>query len=200
MADFDEESVCEEEFTKYALQAQLASEQVELANKSETPLRFDSNAVSCFNIDNVCQTGNTLIWDLLQDNTIEQLSENIVLEAEKILTNLLCYNCDKNIRVKFIEGCLQNLAINRSVIISLRLLPKLFASFQQFRNIESHQLIDWAEQEHQMMSLFFSNLKSYFDERQTSDRSVYTHLMQIQVRLFFLTQIFSLLSIQSSIR
>lgn len=61
-------------------------------------------------------------------------------ECEKILSNLLCYNSDRTIRKKFIEGCLQKLADGRSVLVSLRMLPKLFASFQQFRGLDTHQV------------------------------------------------------------
>ena len=61
-------------------------------------------------------------------------------ECEKILSNLLCYNSDRAIRKKFIEGCLANLAQGRSVLVSLRMLPKLFSSFQQFRGLDTHQV------------------------------------------------------------
>lgn len=65
-----------------------------------------------FKIDNVCKPGNTLLWDLLQDDKIDQLGENLAAEAEKILSNLLCFNTDRLIRMKFIEGCLENLSMN----------------------------------------------------------------------------------------
>lgn len=69
-----------------------------------------------------------------------QLGDSLALEAEKALGSLLCFSTDKFIRTKFIEGCLQNLASNRGVVVSLRLLPKLFASFQQFRVTDTHQV------------------------------------------------------------
>jgi len=46
----------------------------------------------------------------------EQLGENLATEAEKFLSNLLCFNVEKPIRMKFIEGCLDNLARNRQVL------------------------------------------------------------------------------------
>lgn len=92
--------------------------------------------------------------------------------------------------MKFIEGCLHNLANNTSVIVSLRLLPKLLTSFQQFRGLDMHHVTHWAERQHHMMAHFFSNLKAY-----TADPSkalpLYTHQMQVQVRLHFLSAVFS---------
>jgi ubiquitin carboxyl-terminal hydrolase 34 len=41
-----------------------------------------------------------------------QLGEGLALEAEKALCNLLCFNTERLIRMKFIEGCLENLANN----------------------------------------------------------------------------------------
>ena len=55
------------------------------------------------------------------------------MEAQKALTNLLCFNTDKLIRFKFIEGCIDNIINNRAVVVSLRLLPKLLTSFNQLR-------------------------------------------------------------------
>lgn len=113
---------------------------------------------------------------------------------------LLCFNTEKVIRTKFIEGCLQNLAINRSVIVSLRLLPKLLASFQQYRAADTHQVTMWAERQHKMMHHFFNNLKFYAASSKNqfqgqvfnqSGALMYSHLTQVQVRLQFLTSIFS---------
>ncbi|EAT35899.1 AAEL011975-PA, partial [Aedes aegypti] len=153
----------------------------------------------------VCQPGNTLLWDLLQDDKIGQLGESLALEAEKVLGTLLCFHTDKIIRTRFIEGCLQNLAENRSVVTSLRLLPKLFASFQQFRDVTTHQVVLWAERHHRMMHHFFNNLKHYTTGAGRSGRQsetstivlnqngfpLYSHVTQIQVRLQFLSSVFS---------
>lgn len=93
-----------------------------------------------FKAVDVCLPGNTLLWDLLQDDKIGQLGESLAFETEKTLATLLCFHTDKYIRTKFIEGCLQNLASNKSVVVSLRLLPKLFASFQTNRTMDTHQV------------------------------------------------------------
>ncbi|XP_017767834.1 PREDICTED: ubiquitin carboxyl-terminal hydrolase 34 [Nicrophorus vespilloides] len=193
MADFDgEDSVCEEEL------AQLAEQQAQMnlhalisrASPEKSPVRLDPRLSACFKLENVCQPGNTLLWDLLQDNKIGQLGEGLALEAEKTLCNLLCYNTERIIRMKFIEGCLHNLANNTSVIVSLRLLPKLLTSFQQFRNLDMHHVTHWAERQHHMMSHFFSNLKAY---TANPDKVVhlYSHQMEVQVRLHFLSAVFS---------
>lgn len=65
---------------------------------------IDPRLSACFKPDNVCQPGNTLLWDLLQDDKICHLGEGLALEAEKTLCNLICFMPDKDIRMKFIEG------------------------------------------------------------------------------------------------
>lgn len=43
------------------------------------------------------------------------LGESLALEAEKALFNLVCFNTDRAIRMKFIEGCLENIQKNKYV-------------------------------------------------------------------------------------
>ena len=147
-------------------------------------------------MDKVAEPGSTLLWDLIQDGAIQLLAEGLAMEAEKALTNLLCYNMDRFIRVKFIEGCLSNLEKNQSVVVSLRLLPKLFQSFHNFPGSDTHQMIVYTEKTHEMTKLFFDNLQQYTSERQsssseTSSDSFYSHTAHIQARLQFLAMIFS---------
>ncbi|XP_015123639.1 ubiquitin carboxyl-terminal hydrolase 34 [Diachasma alloeum] len=148
-----------------------------------------------FNLETVCKPGNTLLWDLLQDDKIGQLAEGLALEAEKALCNLLCFNVDRLIPMKFIEGCLENLAANRSVVVSLRLLPKLLASFQQFGAMDAHTITTWADRERGMMKHFFNNLKTYSNNYannvNSSTSNLYSHQTEVQVRLQFLSSIFS---------
>ncbi|KAK0163763.1 hypothetical protein PV328_002459 [Microctonus aethiopoides] len=153
---------------------------------------------SQFNLDTVCKPGNTLLWDLLQDDKIGQLGEGLSLEAEKALCNLLCYNADRLIPMKFIEGCLENLAANRSVVVSLKLLPKLLASFQQFGAMDAHTITTWADRERGMMKHFFNNLKTYTNNYTMNINNaggtminLYSHQTEVQVRLQFLSSIFS---------
>ncbi|KAF7284487.1 hypothetical protein GWI33_022078 [Rhynchophorus ferrugineus] len=190
MADFDgEESGCEEEL------AQLTENHPNLnlhiiahtPEKSPPVRMIDPRLSACFKPDNVCQPGNTLLWDLLQDDKICQLGEGLAVEAEKTLCNLICFMPDKEIKMKFIEGCLNNLANNMSVIVSLRMLPKLLTSF---RGLEMHHVTSWAERQHHMMTHFFNNLKAYTANPEKS-LTLYTHQMQVQVRLHFLSAVFS---------
>lgn len=207
MADFDgEESGCEEELAQLAARHLTAIQmqayhphhshsamtirrsvcqppQVRAARQTATRLS------SQFNLDTVCKPGNTLLWDLLQDDKIGQLGEGLALEAEKALCNLLCFNVDRLIPMKFIEGCLENLATNHSVVVSLRLLPKLLASFQQFGAMDAHTITTWADRERGMMKHFFNNLKTYTNTGPKSN--LYSHQTEIQVRLQFLSSIFS---------
>uniref|UniRef100_A0A1B0CAV9 ubiquitinyl hydrolase 1 n=2 Tax=Lutzomyia longipalpis TaxID=7200 RepID=A0A1B0CAV9_LUTLO len=186
--------------TKAAAAAVEKSSQ-ESTNSSTTSATTTSTTTQgTFKLNDVCQPGNTLLWDLLQDDKIGQLGESLALEAEKALGTLLCFNTDKFIRMKFVEGCLMNLANNRSVIVCLRLLPKMFASFQQFRATDTHQVTMWAERHHKMMFHFFNNLKYYAVSTKTQNQGqilnqngvpMYSHLTQVQVRLQFLTSVFS---------
>ena len=146
-----------------------------------------------YKLDTACEPGNTLLWDLLQDGNIEQLAEGLVQEAEKALTSLLCYNMERFIRIKFIEGCLNNIERNKSVAFSLRLLPKLLQSFQHFRGMDTHEVCMFMERKHSMMQLFFDNLKMYTREHKEGKECppFFNHLAQIQIRLQFLTVLFS---------
>ncbi|KAH8268179.1 hypothetical protein KR026_001407 [Drosophila bipectinata] len=165
-----------------------------------------------FKLNDVCQPGNTLLWDLLQDDKIGQLGESLALEAEKALATLLCFSMDRQLRTKFIEGCLYNVANNRSVIVSLRLLPKLFASFQQFRPSDTHSMTLWAERNHRMMHCFFNNIRYYArrhaeqlvtqngDQQPQQHHQLYTHKTQVSVRLQFLSSIFSTVGSPKSFR
>ncbi|XP_039283222.1 ubiquitin carboxyl-terminal hydrolase 34 isoform X3 [Nilaparvata lugens] len=205
MADFDGEDSWNEwrqlEIDAKAHMAQETLADIEIHsrfNKISTMvggLQELAPILSQFNLENVCKPGNTLLWDLIQDDKIGLLGEGLALEAEKALCNLLCYNSDKLIRMKFIEGCLDNVAKNWSVVVSLRMLPKLFTSFQQLRggNMETNHVTLWAMQEHSMMDRFFENLRVV-----TSKGPI--PLTHVQVRLQFLTHIYSPLGLPDNIR
>ena len=122
------------------------------------------------------------------------MAEGLALEAEKALSSLLCLNMDRLIRIKFIEGCVTNIAKNESVAISLRLLPKLFQSFQNFRGMDTHEVSMFAEKRHGMMRLFFNNLQEYRKQHIEGKQCppFFNHLAQIQTRLQFLGVIFSI--------
>ncbi|RWS22536.1 ubiquitin carboxyl-terminal hydrolase 34-like protein, partial [Leptotrombidium deliense] len=210
MADFDGEesgSGCETELVQLSGQSiqQKNSAAHQLANiacihsqsyrsqlsKTKDIEKFDVE-LSKFNVDNVCKPGQTLLWDLLQDNSIGQLAEGLAHECEKILCNLICWLADRRIRMKFIEGCLENLSQNTSVIISLRLLPKLLMSFQQYRGgMDTHSITLWADNDRQMLKHFFSNLILYSEKKTHTANELHTHLEETQTRLHFLSFVFS---------
>ncbi|XP_061722090.1 ubiquitin carboxyl-terminal hydrolase puf [Cydia pomonella] len=194
LPDLDEDdSACEEELARLAAQAQCLTGYAggALSPRARPPSPAAPAPLAC-NVDDVCRPGNTLLWDLLQDGAIEQLGEGLALEAEKALCALLCFSTDKFIRIKFIEGCLDNLANHRSVAVSLRLLPKLFSSFQQLRGMDMHQVVMWAERERGMMRLFLEDLRHYASQpRAAGEAAHYAHITELTVRLHFLTAIFS---------
>lgn len=73
------------------------------------------------------------------------------------------------------------------MVVSLRLLPKLFASFQEFRGTNTHAITTWAEHKLHMMKHFFNNLQVYSLE----GPKFYSHQTEINVRLQFLSSVFS---------
>ena len=156
-----------------------------------------------FSIENVCVPGNTIVWDLLQDDKIDHLPEGLAQETEKVLYTLVCWVNDRRLRMRFIEGCLENLEKNTSVIVSLKLLPKFLVSFQGFRNqgcLDIHQVTLWADKERHMLKHFFSTLVIYCLSRSESPGSSsspenvssksrqgrLSHTEEIQIRLQFL--------------
>lgn len=224
------------QFAGRVLQSSVQQPQAIPLSPQQTPPQAQQPS---FKINDVCQPGNTLLWDLLQDDKIVcsyshennfdlrnyfnthhfsyilqfQLGETLALEAEKALATLLCFSMDRQLRTKFIEGCLQNLASNRSVVVSLRLLPKLFASFQHFRPADTHHVTMWAERQHRMMYHFFNNIKFYAKRHaelqnkatggggETSPEAImYSHKTQVSVRLHFLSSIFSTLGSPKTFR
>ncbi|KAL5008333.1 hypothetical protein ScPMuIL_013914 [Solemya velum] len=160
------------------------------------PTSKEAEIPSCIDsiFDDVCQIGNTLLWDLVQEDTIHLLPEGLGVEAEKALYTLVCFSTDKKIKMKFIEACIENLAHHRSVVVSLRLLPKVLSSFQQYRSgVDTHTVAMWAEKELNMMAHFFIDLVHYTELFREGKKSgdLYSHKEEVQVRLLFLTCVFS---------
>ena len=149
MADFEDENSVDEEMLQLAqsqdigvmLQHQQLASMASFCHQRQAitaprltvrQQREGARLLAHYTLDTACQPGQTLLWDLIQDRNIEQLAEGLAVEAEKAITSLLCFNMERFIRMKFIEGCIANVSRNDSVAISLRLLPKLFQSFQNF--------------------------------------------------------------------
>ena len=201
----DEEETCEEELARLAQVEQLGSilQQQQLAHMAQLyqsrlnnqrlqQQRGDWDQLPDYRMDRVTEPGSTLLWDLVQEGSVEQLGEGLAVEAEKALTNLLCYNMERVIRMRFIEGCLKNLETNRSVVVSLKLLPKLLQSFHNFPGSDTHDMTMYIEKCHKMTQHFFDNLQTYTCEYNESRREgFYSHSTEVQVRLHFLAVIFS---------
>ncbi|XP_036605909.1 ubiquitin carboxyl-terminal hydrolase 34-like [Trichosurus vulpecula] len=187
------------QLSKQSSFASLLNTNLPMGNKKGPAVhkhQSNSNAVTDINLDNVCKKGNTLLWDLVQDEDAIHFSEGLINEAEKLLYSLVCWFTDRQIRMRFIEGCLENLANNRSVVVSLRLLPKLFGTFQQFgSSYDTHWITMWAEKKLNMMKLFFDNLVHYIQAVREGrhKHALYSHSAEVQVRLQFLTCVFSTL-------
>ena len=82
-------------------------------------------------------TANSTITNSTTSSNLTQ-RQKILREAEKQLQILLCLpSTDKRVRLQFIESCVQNLAENKAVSVSLRLLTKLLSSFQQYSSSNS---------------------------------------------------------------
>ncbi|XP_053405325.1 ubiquitin carboxyl-terminal hydrolase 34-like isoform X2 [Mercenaria mercenaria] len=166
-------------------------------SQKESSTHTNSTTSSCseFNFEDVCKPGNTLLWDLVQDDKAHLLPDGLAVDAEKVLHSLVCFCTDRRIKKKFIEACINNLAHHKSVVVSLRLLPKIIYSFQQYRSDSNcHAITQWSERELDMMSHFFVNLVHYTDyhrEHGTPNTALYSHKEEIQVRLVFLSGVFS---------
>lgn len=81
MADFDgEDSVCEEELAQLAETAQMNLHSFASQSSPEkSPVRLDPCLSATFKVENICQPGNTLLWDLLQDNKIVSCKTKLFL-------------------------------------------------------------------------------------------------------------------------
>lgn len=134
-------------------------------------LCLDVPALFDYNLCNLSEPGKTLLWDLLQDGNIEHLSVNLHAEIENVLVNLIMSFNDRFVRYRFIEACLENLSTGSSVVMSLRLLPRLMSFNTLTRNLsipavnETHAIVLWAEREYNMSQNFFKNLVDYYEHR-----------------------------------
>jgi hypothetical protein len=142
----------------------ISTESIKVKSNEETSTTITDE----LNINKVCSTGRTFLWDFLilyspnedliidnliqennqfqnpttkqqqqqqQDNSQTNHNKRLLKEAERQLHTLICLpSTDQLIRMKFIESCLENLRSNRASVVSLRLLIRIFSSFQQFAN------------------------------------------------------------------
>lgn len=151
------------------LELKRASYRISCSAKTSPNGEF--KGLSEYNLVNLSDPSKTLLWDLLQDGKIEHLAANLHVEIENVLVNLIMSFGDRYIRYKFIEACLENLSVGTSVIISLRLLPRLMSVNSMTRNLpapaisETHTIVIWAEREYNMSQNFFKSLVDYYRKR-----------------------------------
>ncbi|CAF3022682.1 unnamed protein product [Rotaria sp. Silwood2] len=96
----------------------------ESTNDSSTTGNIDDDEI---NISNLSLPGQTLLWDLLQDqstNNSSHLPENLLNEIERLFSQVLGSIEDKRILLHFIQACLDNLKKSTSSLISLQQLTK----------------------------------------------------------------------------
>jgi hypothetical protein len=145
------------------------------------------------NISNLSSPGQTLLWDLLQDqinNNSSHLPDTLLNETERLFGQVLSLIEDKRILLHFIQACLDNLKKSTSSLISLRLLPKLFLIFQQQQRTNTSIFLSFEEKYH-VLNVFFNDLEQLTKRLQINNPSISIH-NEITVRFQFLSFIFSI--------
>ena len=149
------------------------------------------------NISNLSLPGQTLLWDLLQEQSIQhatRLPDPLLHETERLFGQVLSMIEDKRILLHFIQACLDNLKRSTSSSISLRLLPKLFHIFQQQQQqqqrVNNHIFLLFEEKFH-VLTVFFNDLEQLTRRLQSNPSTQSVH-NEITVRLQFLSCIFSI--------
>jgi hypothetical protein len=160
------------------------SSSVESTNGSSTNGNLDDDEM---NISNLSSPGQTLLWDLLQDNS-SHLPDNLLNETERLFSHVLSSIEDKRILLHFIQACLDNLKKSTSSLISLRLLPKLFLIFQQHQQRTNTNIFLLFEEKYHVLNTFFNDLEQ-LTKRNISSISIHN---EITVRFQFLSFIFSI--------
>ncbi|CAF4241140.1 unnamed protein product [Rotaria socialis] len=160
-----------------------ASSSTESTNGSSTGGNIDDDEI---NISNLSLPGQTLLWDLLQDQTIINLThlpDSLLNETERLFSHVLSSIEDKRILLHFIQACLDNLKKSTSSLISLRLLPKLFLIFQQHQQRANTHIFLLFEEKYHVLNAFFNDL-----EQLTKRLQANTSLISIHNEITLLTQ------------
>ncbi|CAF3593955.1 unnamed protein product [Rotaria socialis] len=168
-----------------------ASSSTESTNGSSTGGNIDDDEI---NISNLSLPGQTLLWDLLQDQTIINLThlpDSLLNETERLFSHVLSSIEDKRILLHFIQACLDNLKKSTSSLISLRLLPKLFLIFQQHQQRANTHIFLLFEEKYHVLNAFFNDLEQLTKRLQANTSLISIH-NEITVRFQFLSFIFSI--------
>lgn len=169
-----------------------SSSSTESTNGSSTGGNIDDDEI---NISNLSLPGQTLLWDLLQDQTIatnsSHLPDNLINETERLFSQVLSSIEDKRILLHFIQACLDNLKKSTSSLISLRLLPKLFLIFQQHQQRTNSNIFLLFEEKYHVLNAFFNDLEQLTRRLQANTSLISIH-NETTVRFQFLSFIFSI--------
>lgn len=132
-----------------------------------------------YKIDDVTKAGNTLLWDLLQENDPGTVAPVVLAAAERELVGLIISSQHPRIIGRFFDACHDNVKQHRAVCVSLRLLSKLIQPSQFNRKLEKVQ---------QVVQHFFADLALFADN---PPRDETRKTAEIRVRLNFLQLVFS---------
>ncbi|KAJ6218179.1 hypothetical protein RDWZM_009336 [Blomia tropicalis] len=175
----------------------FARSQVTARRSDLRPSTVDTFSDYVFRIDDVCKPGNTILWDILQDKMLNELSEETYLSAEKIFWNTIVCASNRTVRRIFIFACLDNLTNNYSVLTSIRLLMKLFGSFQHLDGRNVRKLLFEADMKKNMMKSFFNNLNLFMSccklknsQFNSLKSRFHSQKEEIQYRLNFLSYVY----------
>ncbi|CAF0871243.1 unnamed protein product [Adineta ricciae] len=171
-----------------------SSSSAESTNDSSTTGHVGAMDDDEINISNLSSPGQTLLWDLLQDQTTANtlhLPDTLLNETERLFSQVLSSIEDKRILLHFIRACLDNLKKSSSSLISLRLLPKLFLIFQQHQPRANTNIFLIFEEKYHVLSAFFNDLEQLTKRVQANPSFVSIH-NEITVRFQFLSFIFSI--------
>ncbi|XP_065661314.1 ubiquitin carboxyl-terminal hydrolase 34 isoform X2 [Hydra vulgaris] len=167
---------------------------VSMCSVSNNPVKLDNQLNINFKVESLCEPGNTLLWDLIQEPNCNNMSDGLLEEAQKLLWQLICYSGNKKVRMVFIEGCLENIKKNQSVMVSFKILPKVLSVYPH-KTSESSSLLSWAIKDLQLMNAFFNNLLVFVQTLKEVENSATDQQdsieESIQARLEFLAAIYS---------
>lgn len=133
---------------------------------------------------------------------LNQLNEDLAISAEKIFWNTIFCASNQEIRLKFITGCLDNISKNISIITSIKLIQKLFNSFQLHQDVKYiRKIISDFDKQKNMLKCFFNQLSiltsslKHSPETETEQKNsfkskIYSFKDEIEIRLNFLSFVF----------
>eukprot|EP01119_Soliformovum_irregulare_P021052 TRINITY_DN6926_c0_g2_i1.p1 TRINITY_DN6926_c0_g2~~TRINITY_DN6926_c0_g2_i1.p1 ORF type:complete len:2370 (+),score=711.86 TRINITY_DN6926_c0_g2_i1:42-7151(+) len=129
--------------------------------------------------------GLEIFWKVSQDDKI--VSPVVASQAATDLVELLGTNEAQSQRMTYLDLCMENLKKGQSVSQTYSLMMKLLAIFINKRR-KVGAVIESLDQKHQLLTHFFTELKSFktTSEKNQPISDLHAYLEQIQLRLRFL--------------